>query len=264
MKLSAPIHVLKSQAKSLKKTELTTMTEALDKIANQEGFSTWSLLQSKGSEVFPKSYDEILNFFNGGDLVLIGARPSYGKTSFTIGLFVKAIQQKRSKSYYFTLAETHKDVAGRIGIYDKQIGQDDNLFELNYSNDICADYIIKHTKDGIGDNSVIVIDYLQLLDEKRINEPLQDQIEKLKSYAKEKNCIMIFISQVNREIEYKNDRRPCIDDIRLPNPLDINLLNKIIFLYHERDDSTEVEVSFSGKSEHKLKVGWNRSEIRFY
>ncbi|MBT4790511.1 MAG: DNA helicase [Halobacteriovoraceae bacterium] len=264
MKLSAPIHILKSKAKSLKKSELITMTEALDKIANKEGFGSWSLLQSKSSDVLPRSYDEILDFFNGGDLVLIGARPSYGKTSFTIGLFVKAIQLKRSKSYYFTLSETHKDVAGRIGIYDGYIGRNDELFELNYSNDICADYIISHTKGDIGNNSVIVIDYLQLLDEKRINEPLQVQIEKLKKYAKEKNCIIIFISQVNREIEYQNDRRPTKDDIRLPNPLDISLLNKIIFLFREQDDSKEVEVSFSGKLEHLFKIGWDRGETKFF
>lgn len=264
MKLSAPIHVLKSNAKALKKSESISMSEALNKIANQEGFNSWSLLQSKSTAVFPKTYDEILDFCNGGDLVLVGARPGYGKTSFTIGLFVKAIQQMRTKSYYFTLSETHKDVAGRMAIYDESIGQNDDVFELNYSNDICADYIIDQTKDGIQDNSVIVIDYLQLLDEKRVNPPLQEQVEKLKKYATEKNCIIIFLSQVNREIEYKNDRRPTKEDIRLPNPLDTNLLNKIIFLYRERDDSKEVEVSFSGKSVHVFKVGWNQSEIRFF
>jgi replicative DNA helicase len=264
MKLSAPIHVLKSQAKLLKKTELLSMSEALNKVAINEGFNSWSLLQSRGNEIFPKSYDQILEFFNGGDLVLIGARPSYGKTSFTIGLFVKAIQLKRAKSYYFTLSETHKDVAGRIGVYDESIGQDNNLFELNYSNKICADYIIDYTQEMIGENSVIVIDYMQLLDEKRINEPLQDQIEKLKKYAKETNCIIIFISQVNREIEYKNDRRPTIEDIRLPNPLDIKLLNKTIFLYRERNDSKDVEVSFSGKSKHSFYVGWDRSKTKFF
>ena len=61
MKLSAPIHVLKSQAKSLKKVELITMTEALNKIATQEGFSSWSLLQSKRDSVLPNSYDEVLD-----------------------------------------------------------------------------------------------------------------------------------------------------------------------------------------------------------
>jgi len=264
MKLSAPIHVLKSQAKSLKKSESITMVEALNIVAHQEGFSSWSLLQSKKEEIFPSSYSEILDFFNEGDLVLIGARPSHGKTSFTIGLFVQAIQQKRKKSYYFTLSETHKDVAGRMAIYDERIGENDSLFELNYSNEICADYIIKQTRKDINNQSVIVVDYLQLLDEKRINDPLQEQIEKLKDYAKEKGCIIIFISQINREVEYKDDRRPTISDIRLPNPLRTQILNKIILLYREREDSKEVEVSFSGKSNHISVVGWDKSKVKFY
>lgn len=264
MKLSAPIHVLKSKAKALKKSESISMADALNKIANQEGFSTWSLLQSKLEEIFPNSYEEILDFCNGGDLILIGARPGYGKTSFTIGLFVKAIKQKRKKSYYFTLAETHKDVAGRMAIYDESIGQNNDIFELNYSNDICADYIIEKTKDGIQANSLIIIDYLQLLDEKRVNPPLQDQVEKLKNYAKEKRCIIIFLSQVNRELEYKNDRRPTKEDIRLPNPLDTKLLNKTIFLFRERDDFKEVEVSISSKVSHVFKIGWDKNKIKFY
>jgi len=264
MKLSAPIHVLKSQAKRIKRAESLTMTEALNQVANKEGFSSWSLLQSKSEEIYPTSYDEILSFFNGGDLILIGARPSYGKTSFTIGLFVQAIQEKRAKSYYFTLAETHKDVAGRIAIYDEMIGQNNEVFELNYSNNISAEYIINKVRPSIREKSVIVIDYLQLLDEKRVNPALQDQVKMLQDFAKESKCIIIFLSQVNREIEYKNVRRPTVEDIRLPNPLDTKLFNKMIFLYREKNDSKEVEVSFSGKSNHKFKVGWDRTKIKFF
>ena len=88
MKLSAPIHVLKAQAQQLKKEKSITNTEALDLIAKREGFNSWSLLQSKKEEMFPNSYDEILDFFNPGDIILIGARPGKGKTVFTIGLLV--------------------------------------------------------------------------------------------------------------------------------------------------------------------------------
>lgn len=88
MKLSAPIHVLKTQAQQLKKEKGITNTAALDLIAKREGFESWSLLQSKKDDMFPKSYDEILGFFNPGDIVLVGARPAKGKTVFTMGLLV--------------------------------------------------------------------------------------------------------------------------------------------------------------------------------
>jgi cell division protein FtsB len=47
MKLSAPVHVLKDQAKKLKREQSISMIDALNSIAKREGFSSWSLLQSK-------------------------------------------------------------------------------------------------------------------------------------------------------------------------------------------------------------------------
>ena len=264
MKLSAPIHILKSKAKNLKKEKGILMSKALDQIAQEEGFNSWSLLQTKVNLFLPQSYQEIFSFFNPGDLVLIGSRPGLGKTSFTVGLFVQAIKKNKKKNFYFTLAETKKDVAGRMAIYDKTIGENNPYFDLNYSNNICANYIIKYTQKAVEEGSIIVIDYLQLLDEKRIHPPIQNQVESLKTFAKEKKCILIFLSQVRREIEYKNNKRPTIEDIRLPNPLDIKLFNKKIFLYRESKESKEVEVSFAGANPHIFKVGWNREEVKFF
>jgi len=266
MKLSSPVHVLKSQAKDLKKNQSISMTEALNNIAKREGYSSWSLLYSKNSNSLPNSYDELLDFFNEGDLVVIGSRPNMGKTSFTVGIFVQAIQRKLAPNYYFTLSEIRKDISGRIAIYDESIG---NLNEhigyigVDYSNDINADNIIERTKRTISKKSVIVIDYLQMLDEKRTNPPLQEQVEKLKKYAKEKGCIIIFLSQVKREIESKVDQRPNLDDIRLPNPLDLKLMNKIILLFREKKESKEVDVMFHRPKEHLLKVKWDREKIKF-
>lgn len=264
MKLSAPIHILKSKAKALKKDKGILMSHALDQIAQEEGFNSWSLLQTKVNSIFPQSYQEIFSFFNPGDLVLIGSRPGQGKTSFTIGLFVQAIKKNKAKNFYFTLAETKKDVAGRLAIYDKSVGENNPYFDVSYSNDICAEYIINYTQQVIEEGSVIVIDYLQLLDEKRIHPPIQKQLEALKTFAKEKKCILIFLSQVRREIEYKYNKRPTVEDIRLPNPLDIKLFNKKIFLYRESKESKEVEVSFAGVNPHVFKVGWNREEVKFF
>lgn len=263
MKLSSPIHVLKSQAKQLKSGQLISMAQALKQVANREGYGSWSLLQSKNSNPFPDSYDEVLEFFNKGDLVLIGARPSMGKTSFSIGLFVQAIQKRQAKNYYFSLAEVHRDVAGRMAIYDENLGSNNEFFELDYSNEINADYIIQKTATTISNGSLIIVDYLQLLDEKRSNPPLQGQVEKLKQFAKERGCIVIFISQVRREVENQIDKKPTLSDIRLPNPLDLKLINKVILLFRELKDSKEVNVLFYRPKEHQFKVKWDREKTKF-
>ncbi|MFG1494377.1 DNA helicase [Halobacteriovorax sp. ZH4_bin.1] len=264
MKLSSPIFVLKSHAKKLKKEQDITMSEALDQIARKEGFSSWSLLMSKSQELLPQKYSDILDYLNNGDLILIGARPGMGKTSFALGLFVQAINANRTKSFCFTLAHTHKEYAARIGTYDQSIGENNDRFELNYSDDISADYIIKKTKEKIAPGSFIIVDYLQLLDEKRTNPPLQTQAEKLKTYAKETGAIIIFISQIVRDVEDRIDKRPTVDDIRLPNPLDLSLINKIILLYRLKRDSKVVDVTFAGKKDHSFQIGWDGSEVRFF
>lgn len=266
MKLSAPIHVLKSQAQLLRKEKSITNTEALDLIAKREGYNSWSLLQSKKEEMFPTSYDEILDFFNHGDIVLIGARPGKGKTMFTIGLFVQAIQKKLAPNYIFSLSEIPKDIAGRMAIYDESMIKNNDYIGyvgLDYSNEISADHIIEKTKGTISKNSVIVIDYLQLLDEKRSNPTLQEQVFKLKKFAKEKECIIIFISQLKRELEYRTDKKPIVDDIRLPNPLELKFFNKIILLHKGDEEERIVDVLFYRPKVFAFKVGWDQS-LKFH
>ena len=47
MKLSVPVHELKSQARVLAKAQNIPLSDALDTIAAQEGFKTWSLLSAR-------------------------------------------------------------------------------------------------------------------------------------------------------------------------------------------------------------------------
>jgi replicative DNA helicase len=259
MKLSAPIHVLKAKAQELRKQNSISNTDALNLIAKSEGYNSWSLLHSEHRDGFPSSYDGILDYFNPGDLVLIGARPSKGKTIFAIGIFVQAIQKQQAKNYCFSLSEVHRDIAGRMAIYDESIGGSNKFFELDYSNDINADYIIKKTQKDISKGSLILIDYLQLLDEKRTNPDLQKQIETLKLYAKEKGCVIIFLSQLDREIENRVNKKPIVEDVRMPNPFDLKIFNKLMLLYKESEKQNEVEVLFYRPKEFSLKVSWDKT-----
>lgn len=255
MKLSAPINVLKAQAQELKKEKAISNTEALDLIAKREGFNSWALLQSKKDDMFPKAYDEILGFFNPGDIVLIGSRAGKGKTVFSLGLLAQSIQKKEVKNYCFSFSETAKDVEERLALYDESIEEKNAYFELDFSDDISADYIIEKTKNTVLKNSLIVIDYLQMLDVKISNAPLQVQIEKLKTFAREKECVVIFISQIRKEIEGKADQKPLLEEISLPESVELKFFNKIILLHKAKALSTKVDVLFYRPKEFNFQVG---------
>ncbi len=237
--------------------------EALNIIAKREGYNSWSLLLAKNEDPLPRSYDEILDFLNPGDLVMIGGRPSMGKTSFAIGLFVQAIQTLEAKHFLFTLDLTHQEIARRIASYDESIGEANERLSLDYSDDICADYIVRKANDSVSSGSVIIVDYLQLLDHKRSHPPIQEQVAKLHSFAKEKGCIIIFLTQVQRAVEYRADKRPTMDDVKLVNPLDLKVFNKALFLYKDPRQAGKVEVLFARPKNHRLKVSWDPKSYRF-
>ena len=78
--------------------------------------------------------------------------------------------------------------------------------------------------------TLVVIDYLQLLDQKRENPELSVQIRALRAFARERGLVLVFISQVDRSYDSASKPFPDIGDIRLPNPLDLSLFNKTCFL----------------------------------
>lgn len=229
MKLTAPIHVLKGKAKELKRSQAITMAEALNQIAKAEGFDSWSLLQSKVKTFVPRTSKDILDYLHPGDLLLIAARPGLGKTTLTLQLLLEAIKEKRG-CFLFSLEYTQKMFSERLATLDPKFEQNEPLLQTDFSDEISSDYIIKKTKDAVTEGALIAIDYLQLLDQKRSKPHLQKQVEDLKKYAKEKKCILVFISQIDRAFDQKDGHKPSMEDIRLPNPLDLSLFNKTIFV----------------------------------
>ncbi len=229
MKLTAPVYILKSKAKELKRSQAITMIEALNQVAKAEGFNSWSLLQSKVKTFTPQTKEELLEYLHPGDLLLIGARPGLGKTTLTLQLLLHAIKEKRP-CFFFSLEYAEKTLFTKLAELDQKFEPNNSLLKLDLSDKISSDYIIDQTKSTVTEGSLIAVDYLQLLDQNRNKPPLQRQIEDLKSYAKEKKCILIFISQIDRAFDQKELTKPSIEDIKLPNPLDLSLFNKSIFV----------------------------------
>lgn len=226
MKLSAPIYHLKRKAKRLSREEGIPLHDALDRIATTEGFSAWSMLAAKAAALTPAN--KLFPQFQPGDLVLVGARPGQGKTLMSLELAVEAMKSGH-RAAFFSLEYTEKDVLDRLRAIGAEPAEFDKFFEVDCSDAISADYIVKQMA-AARRGTVVVIDYLQLLDQRRENPDLTIQVRALKSFARDKGLIVIFISQIDRS--YDPSVKPCPDltDVRLPNPLDLKLFDKMCFM----------------------------------
>ena len=226
MKLSAPIYILKHQAKALARKENVRLHQALNQIASREGFSSWSHLTANWS---PEDLSvSLFTRLQPGDFVLIGARPAQGKTILSIGLAIEAMT-RGNRAAFFTLDFTRADVVKCFVKLKHDINHFDGLFVLDVSENICADYVVSRMASA-PPNTLIVIDYLQLLDQRRDNPSLMNQTQELKRFATERQMIVVCLSQISRGYEAASKPYPDLADVRLPNPLDLSLFDKACFL----------------------------------
>ena len=226
MALSAPIFQLKRTAKSLSHTKKIPLNQALDQVAVGEGFSSWSELASSPSSL--SSPARLFNELEHGDLLLLGGRPRQGKTVMALKLIVEAMKRGH-RGVFFTLDYNEQDVAklfAKIGISSKKFNE---LFEFDNTDDIDAHYIIQQMQSAPS-GTVVAVDYLQLLDQRRQSPVVGVQVEALKSFARERGLIVIFTSQIDRSYELSARPFPDMRDVRLPNPLDVSIFDKACFL----------------------------------
>ncbi|WP_298870572.1 DNA helicase [uncultured Bradyrhizobium sp.] len=226
MKLSAPIYHLKRKAKRLSREEGIPLHDALDRIAATEGFSAWSLLAVKAAASTPAI--RLFPQFQQGDLVLVGARPGQGKTLMSLELAVEAMKSGH-RATFFSLEYTERDVLDRLRAIGVEPAQFDKLLEVDCSDTISADYVMKQMATAPR-GTVVVVDYLQLLDQRRENPDLTVQVRALKSFAQDKGLIVVFISQIDRSYDPSTKSCPDLSDVRLPNPLDLKLFDKTCFI----------------------------------
>ncbi|MEM9270205.1 MAG: DNA helicase, partial [Pseudomonadota bacterium] len=172
MHLSTPIYRLKRQAKLLSRQAPMPLHQALDRLAVEEGFQSWSHLSATAQKESPGT--KVLDGLRPGDLALLAARPGHGKTLLALEVAARA-QEIGRKGFVFTLEYTQRDVEARFAelrLKEPNIGQ---AVDVDTSDEISTEYILdrlaRHTEPAF-----IVIDYLQLLDQARSKAALQDQI----------------------------------------------------------------------------------------
>ncbi len=228
MKLSAPVYRLKRNAKRLSRKAEIPLNEALNRIAREEGFSSWSLLAARLSDTTPAR--DVFQHLSPGDLVLLAARPGHGKTLLGLELVLQAIRSG-GKGVFFTLEYNAGDVVSALKTIGADVSQLGDSFEFDDSDCIDAGYIIERLQ-GAPSRTVAVIDYLQILDQKRSSPELMTQISALRDFAARTGVIIALISQIDRSFELSAKSCPALGDVRLPNPLDLKLFSKACFLHN--------------------------------
>lgn len=193
------------------------------------------------------SYYNGFNVLTGGyqdaDYVIIAARPSIGKTAYTLSelrymsyerdiptAFISLDSKRRNIMFRLYSMETGINVKNlRMGyLYDHQLDLlamardkhaskklliDDSALRTNDIRNRLKTLKIKH------DIQVAVIDFVQIVDtNQRKNQSREREIaevsSELKKMAKDLNLVVIGLSQLNRGVEARTDKRPMLSDLR--------------------------------------------------
>lgn len=220
--------------------------------------------------------DKMTAGLHGGELIIIAARPSMGKTAFSLNIAQHvALREKKSVAYFSLemgkeslmmrmLASEAKINMGalRIGKLDdsawpKLIQAASSMSEAKFFVDEtsgispydlrakCRRLKAQHGLD------IIFIDYLQLMDLKRPSESRERVISEisktLKEISKELDVPVIALAQLNRGVESRTDRRPMLSDLRESGSIEQDA-DVIMMIY--RDEYYEKENSDQkGKAE---------------
>jgi replicative DNA helicase len=208
--------------------------------------------------------DRITNGFQRGDLILLAARPSMGKTAFALNVALNAAQGSDKAVALFSLEMPAEQlitrmlsVKSRINGSDLRTGQFKSNQQWNALNEAAAD--LKNTKIYIDDSpsirvaeifskcrklqsehalSLIVIDYIQLItgSGKNSSDNRQQEVSEisraLKALARELEVPVLALSQLSRMVEQRAGNKPQLSDLRESGSLEQDA-DIVLFLYRE-------------------------------
>ena len=213
--------------------------------------------------------DQLLGGFHKTDLIILAGRPSMGKTALATNIAFKMVktrsmddENKKNIVGFFSLEMSSEQLATRILAEDSSISSEKiRRGQLN-SNDFQK--IVKSSQT-LGDLSLyiddspnlsisalrtrarrlkrkygldaIVIDYLQLIrpslsrPDNRVLE-IAEMTRNLKSLAKELSMPVLCLSQLSRQVEQRDDKRPQLSDLRESGAIEQDA-DVVMFIYRE-------------------------------
>ncbi|MEM8593237.1 MAG: replicative DNA helicase [Pseudomonadota bacterium] len=220
--------------------------------------------------------DDMTSGLQKSDLVIVAARPSMGKTSFAMNLVENAILKEDKPCIVFSMEMPAEQLIMRlmsaVGRIDQTVLRSGKLQDADWPKLSHAASQLKDKKLFIDDTpamspteinararriarehgelGMIMIDYLQLMQIKGRSENRTNEISEisrsLKIIAKEFKCPVIALSQLNRSLEQRPNKRPIMSDLRESGAIEQDA-DIIMFIY--RDEVYNEESEAKGTAE---------------
>lgn len=233
----------------------------IERIFNNKGETTGV------SSGFPE-LDAMTSGFQKGDMILIAARPSMGKTTFALNLAEYAALRGGKNVAVFSLEMSKEQLAYKLLCSEANVDmtklRNGNLEDKDWENIAKASGPLAASKIFIDDTAgtsvmdmrskcrklkmehgidMIVIDYLQLMSGSNPESRQQEVSEisrSIKALAKEMQCPVIALSQLSRAPEQRADHRPMLSDLRESGSIEQDA-DLVMFLYRDEYYNKETE-----------------------
>ncbi len=206
-------------------------------------------------------FDKMTAGLQPGDLVIIAGRPSMGKTTLAVNIAENAAIGSKVPTAIFSMEMPAQQLAfrmisslGRVDQTHLRTGKfpDEDWSRINTAVQLMSEAPIYiddtpglapseirararrlQREHGVG---LIVVDYLQLMQVHGSTENRATEISEisrgLKALAKELECPVIALSQLNRSVEQRTDKRPVMSDLRESGAIEQDA-DLIVFIYRE-------------------------------
>jgi len=209
-----------------------------------------------------RDLDRITAGFQPGNLIVLAARPSMGKSGLALSIAANVVR-KKLPCVFFSLEMSRSEIAQRLMCMEAKVDSH-NLRTGRLSPDewprltkACA--LLEEVPLFIDDTpalsiaalrtrarrlkrqhglSLVVVDYLQLLrgtgtsrEQNRVQE-ISENTQGLKALAKELNVTVLALSQLSRAVESREDKRPMLSDLRESGSIEQDA-DVVLFVYRE-------------------------------
>lgn len=236
------------------------ITTVLGDLTSKMAISRDNPGQNRGLATGFSGFDELTTGLQAGDLVIVAGRPSMGKTSFAMGMAEHAALNLSKSVLVFSMEMSAEQLGYRlISSYSRvnhQHIREATFDKLESARMQAAMDHISQSKlliDETGGLSpmdlrsrarrvaathgidLVVVDYIQLMQipgsENRTNE-ISEISRSLKALAKELNCPIVALSQLNRGVENRENKRPRMADLRESGGIEQDA-DLIAFIYRD-------------------------------